>query len=690
MYLLRTVDVWDTLLRRDCHPECIKKIVAQHVCLRYAADIAEEYRDEEAAYAARLSVESMLARRAVAAGKDDEYSIGEVVETWLGQIAPSVNASLAVPEVIDYEFVVEAAHSVPDPDIRETLEKHPAAKTIFLSDFYWPSDLLLKLIHSKNLHTLVSEGVTSCDIGRNKRSGGLYRYILESYNVQAHEVLHIGDNRVSDVVAAQKLGIAAVHFVPTARHQERLQNEKRFSRPALVYEQAAKESLANVKNVAEELEASACEAFCAGVDAASLFIGFALYVAESAIRNRLDRIYFLTREGVFLHRVFEAMFPLGSWIGLPLPATAILDVSRASTQAAALQQPTEQVLDRRRWPYRGHTVGVLCAAIGLDPKECTSALSRVGLQAEDVIAHPSEDERVRQLLKDEEIICAAKAATSIRHREAVAYLREKGLEDSGRYGIVDVGWRGTIQDHVAAMLPRTEFQGFYLALKDQLTSPLGNVRKAACFFVEGDDWKTGRLLETYGLIEMLCGSSVGSVTGYALSAEGTVPIRDLRNDECPYFAAVVQPFQDGVISACHVWRRHVDQNGFGSRALHACGMSAWRRLSQTSSGAIVEAFLATRMHDPFALPPYLLPSSMPDWRLLMRAAYAREARRAVWDYVRRVQWRHAMRRTQHRGSPSSVVLSGLCTAATIYRQLQWYRRRATRWGEGAVGRGAVR
>lgn len=683
MYLLRTVDVWDTLLRRDCHPECIKKIVAQHVCLRYAASIAEEYRDGEAAYAARLSVERLLARRAVAAGKDDEYSIGEVVANWLCQIAPGVQASLAVPEVIDYEFEVEAAHSTPDPDIRDILEKYPAAKTIFLSDFYWPSDLLLKLIRKLNLHALVSEGVTSCDVGRNKRSGGLYRHILERYNVEPSEVLHIGDNRLSDVVAAQKVGIAAVHFVPTVSHQQRLKNERRFARPAGVCEQAAKESRANATNVTRELDGRACEAFCAGLDAAALFIGFALYVAENAIRSRLEQIYFLTREGVFLHRVYEAMFPLGSWNGLPLPAASILHVSRASTQAAAFQQPTEQVADRRRWPYRGHTVGVLCAAMGLEPQGFASALSRAGLLSEDVISHPAEDERVCRLLQDAEIIRAANAATSLRRQEVLAYLRESGLKDSGRYGLVDVGWRGTIQDNLAAMLPRTEFQGFYLALKEQLTAPLANVRKAACFFVEGEDWNTGRLLETYGLIEMLCGSTVGSVTGYALSPEGVIPKQDLCNDECPHHSAVVQPFQDGVVSACHVWRKHVDQNGFGSRMLYASGMSAWRRLSRTPSSAIIEAFLATRMHDPFAPSPHLLPSLMPDWRSLMRAAYARDARQAVWDYVRRVQWRHAMRRPHQRWSPSAVLLGGLCTAATVYRQIQRHRRREMSVGEGS-------
>src|SRR5690606_1384776 len=59
------------------------------------------------------------------------------------------------------------------------------------------------------------------------------------------------------------------------------------------------------------------ESVLAGYRAAELFIGFALFVAEKALANNIDVIYFLTREGEFFKQVFEATFPDRTFAGLP-------------------------------------------------------------------------------------------------------------------------------------------------------------------------------------------------------------------------------------------------------------------------------------------------------------------------------------------------------------------------------------
>ena len=54
MYKVRTIDVWDTLLRRDCHPECIKLATAQHLFLGWTNQLKPEFGDSLALYKARL------------------------------------------------------------------------------------------------------------------------------------------------------------------------------------------------------------------------------------------------------------------------------------------------------------------------------------------------------------------------------------------------------------------------------------------------------------------------------------------------------------------------------------------------------------------------------------------------------------------------------------------------------------
>src|SRR5690606_41924424 len=49
-------------------------------------------------------------------------------------------------------------------------------------------------------------------------------------------------------------------------------------------------------------------AYALGAEAAPLFVAFALWIAEEAQKEKLDKIYFFTREGEFFYGVFNALF----------------------------------------------------------------------------------------------------------------------------------------------------------------------------------------------------------------------------------------------------------------------------------------------------------------------------------------------------------------------------------------------
>ena len=141
-YKIKTVDVWDTLLRRDCHPECIKLATAAHVFFELSGYFKPLYTGYWDIYQARVDTEARLAKTAREANKDEEYEIVHVLKEWLETILLSSFDESLPQRFADYELSVEVRRTFQDPDIEEFLKQHSAERTIFLSDFYMTSDML--------------------------------------------------------------------------------------------------------------------------------------------------------------------------------------------------------------------------------------------------------------------------------------------------------------------------------------------------------------------------------------------------------------------------------------------------------------------------------------------------------------------------------------------------------------------
>ncbi|MCX8516713.1 MAG: hypothetical protein ORN29_01310, partial [Rhodoferax sp.] len=134
MYKLRTIDVWDTLLRRDCHPECIKLATAQHLWLGWADQLNPGFPDGWALYKARLEAERVLAEHAKMEGQDDEYEITQVLTQWIDSVFTGPAPAGLPTQLAELELNIEIARSYADPEIAVFLRSHQAEKTLFLSD----------------------------------------------------------------------------------------------------------------------------------------------------------------------------------------------------------------------------------------------------------------------------------------------------------------------------------------------------------------------------------------------------------------------------------------------------------------------------------------------------------------------------------------------------------------------------
>lgn len=84
-------------------------------------------------------------------------------------------------------------------------------KIICASDMYLTIDVI-KNILVKNGYLNIDKIYISCEEKKRKDDGTLFKLILEKENISPYEILHIGDNEVSDVEIPLKYGILSFHI----------------------------------------------------------------------------------------------------------------------------------------------------------------------------------------------------------------------------------------------------------------------------------------------------------------------------------------------------------------------------------------------------------------------------------------------------------------------------------------------
>ncbi len=681
MYKIRTIDVWDTLLRRDCHPECIKLATARHLFLGWAKQIKPEFVDGWELYKARLIAERALAEQARRSGDDDEYEITEVMTKWTGLVFDgAVPAGLSV-YLAEYELSVEIDRSYPDPQILQFINRHKAERTIFLSDFYMSAEMLGRLLTVKGLDTLVADGLTSCDVGLNKRSGQIFRYVHSMYDVTPEHHVHIGDNEWSDVASPRALGIHCFHYQPEAIHVERLDREHLFSSREVLFDHLLSECSTLAQEAHRGLSTKQAAALSLGVQAAPLFIGFAIWVAEQAILQKLDQLHFFTREGEFFHKVFCALFKHQRLSGHDLPPTNVLAVSRLSTFAPSMKEVTVQEMSRVWSLFKVQSVSGLFVTLGLDIGKFSDLLNTLGLHPTDIISAPEHSPELRRLFETPSFVEEVESIVESQASLLKSYLKQCGVNGGGRIGVVDIGWRGTIQDNIALIVPEAHFFGMYLGLRRVINEQPENVSKAAYGPDENTLSEPSLLFTNFAAMELLCNSPFGSVIGYNITDGCTNPQRHVDGEENLAYEDFVQPFQQGVLIAAKHWESYLERYMVSSNELHAISMHIWDTLRRAPGEGLVDVYLRTPQPDLFCYGERFNRSQYPSLSTIFLSPISNERRRQLIDFIRRVQWTEAIENTKDIGLlHKNMLLLAFRAANLVKKAILKTQRLKQNWG----------
>jgi len=587
-------DVWDTLLRRDCDPDEVKLQSAR--CLLLSG--RRWLRAPELGPAAMLTLRQEA--EAAVADAQWEYRFEAALDHWLGTAlrpdtpAPVVAALRA--RLLAHEAQVEARVTRPDRHAAALLDAADGRASL-LSDFYCGLGFVRQVLDGHALDRGFVSAHVSCEVGRTKRHGGLYDDLLAATGQAPAAVLHIGDNAEADIARARERGLGAFHYeveVEAAR-------KRWFAEAFHAYRRG--DTAPHARRILALLEAEAAgaadPAFAAGIRLAPLAFGLALSAGEAAYAAGADKVWFFTREGVFLRQVYEAIRAADPY-HCPLPEGRVLEVSRLATFAPSLAALDVPSLMRLWTLYSSQSLAALCASLNLPAAAAQRFGPRHGIVPEATIRYPFEDARVAALLADPEFQQAA--AMSIDPQRALLrrYLDEQGFAQGGAPAhCVDIGWRGTIQDNLA-LLTGQPTVGHYLGLFGFLNPQPDGAAKHGYLGDANRPDRPFELAEVAGL-EMLFTQPGGSVTGYAEAAGRVVARRQTFAGEEALLAGRMAPVQAGMLAAVPLLAGYLGRHGLVAGDLAGLATDLAQSLVLHPPAPIAEAFAAHEHNETFGL-----------------------------------------------------------------------------------------
>lgn len=579
-------DIWDTLIKRKCHPEEIKLFTMRYMLFKYEEEIVEEYRDSYILLRERNTIESEICRKNEKKGKDGECKIKDVfVELQRKVFINSKERSIA-EELLRVEINHEKKMIYVNEDVLSILDKYKEYKKYCISDFYMDEVSLKEILDSTVLKGKFEKIYSSADFCLNKKTGNLFKKFEEDLNLQPKDHIHVGDNEYSDIQIPQKLGIETIKmrkygeykFSPCRNRSfdfnlESLKVEKKCNREERLY------------NV--------------GVELAPLLYFFVNKIVEFGIRNKRKEIYYQTREGETFIKIHK-MIAENNIYESELPEYKLLEVSRIATFSASLNEISISELLRLWSQYKCQSMKALFKTLNIDIEKYKDIIKKYNIDIDMQIHEPWFNINVQNLFNDNDFKKKINAELKEKRNQLVTFFEHKGIiNDNKPILIVDLGWRGTIQDNLAYIFTNKQIDGFYYALFDYYNVQPKNTRKFA--YINNRKITYDYIGAMITLFEMLFNPESGSVISY----DGDKAIRKVKKSEYETVKNITSYIQKGMIDASKKINEYLSFHPFENSEFDNYIYDIIRNIKEHPSKELVEAYYCLVHNDTFGTGEYV-------------------------------------------------------------------------------------
>lgn len=511
---LITFDCFDTLLYRFCDkPHRLFYEVARRLREK---NILKENVDGVEFCSLRQKAEEIARNNAYTKRKSRECHLIEIYSELRNIISDWEQA-------VEVELGVEKSFCFLNPSLADLaiFLKNKGKKIGIISDTYLSSEHIRSILRHNSFPVhLLDFIVTSCEVGVNKSSGLLYRYVERKFKINRSKWLHIGDNYEADIGGAKKAGIYSFFYAKYTDTQAKT-----------LWKEELLENVTGKSASFNAFRAISCnntnlipERYRGYFEIGAFFLGpiigrFIDWCVDVCQKEHVEAVLFLMREGHMLLPMFRM---LTKEIGYEVP-TEIFYVSRYSVWLADLYEFTPQALFSRL-DHKRPTLRNILSSLKLPVDEIKNYFN---ISLDKIL---SDEERLyicRKLLEDDS--CRKKLNDQIEHKRAnlLCYIKQL-TKNKARVALVDVGFRGVIQGVIDTLLKREciacKTIGIYLATRVEAAEKVisGSEIRSIWGKLGGSSNEVLPLTKHPEILEIALNSTCGTTIGYTFNSSKNV------------------------------------------------------------------------------------------------------------------------------------------------------------------------
>ncbi|MCP3402570.1 hypothetical protein [Bradyrhizobium sp. CCGB20] len=499
-------DVFDTFLLRACTtPDGVFERTYElsgisRTCPNVSASFVQH----------RIQAESRARRTAKEKRGGSEVHVAEIYSYFPFKLFGLARRDLN--DLVESEFAAELELCRANPDmIRQYLDMNRAGHRVgFISDTYWDSDRLARLLRACRPGLTWDFLYASCDHGSSK-SETLFATYLSEQGIDAGSSFHVGDNEKADIKGAKRHGICPRYYP-----QATAQLASRFQRETALFELLCPGGPSRLDHGARTLRrmiaarsAGKSPAFHLGLTVLGpVMAAFDAFIArrceEISGPGRKVALGFLGRDGFLPHRIWQDLHGMSS---------AYLEINRRVSLIASADtmQPLVDLLSKVL-KIDAPTFHDMMKV--LPPRVATFfAGFPGGIATGEALA-----EALPELIDPAEIV---ELAAGLRAR-LLAYLRHAipGFDDCTDLVLADLGYSGSVQKALRRVFDmegiKIRLHGAYLMSLDDAFDDLAAEDSAEGFISDlvVTPHVKRMLIRNVAVLEQICCSADGSVRDY--------------------------------------------------------------------------------------------------------------------------------------------------------------------------------
>lgn len=496
------VDYFDTVVIREVEPEYTKEIASQLLSQLLGGKISGDQLYEHRQHLEREIIEANCAETG-----ELEFSLIDFSSSFYSFLRNQypqlqrISCEHFTRDILDIEVAVEIAVQQVCPRMLQALRemKKAGVRLVLASDFYVPESYFNRIIQHHGIQDLFERMYVSVDHGQSKGAGTLYGTIARDFHCAPEQILMIGDNEHADVKMAQKEGLQAILV---SRPEQRRFYEN-FRRKTVNGDEAPQKSFSQLRFQGE----------FAGM--ASSFWLFCHRLFEELIRKGVRDVFFLSKEGEFLKKLFER-YQVDLYGQLRVKGHYLL-ASRKATFLASLAPFPAEDFSRLLDHYRDISIRDFLQSLNFTDDLVARLCAQLSWDCDEVIMDLKKSDKLREVVALPLFRKEYQENRQAQRNNFKEYLDSFGVNyrDDGLF-LVDVGWKGSIQDNIYFILGQeVELQGYFIGSYNPTTLKMNNRKKGLLFENYPSETPFYKVYNNNrSLFEIMLGASHGSADCY--------------------------------------------------------------------------------------------------------------------------------------------------------------------------------